>query len=94
MRLSAWMKKVGPEVSRRVAERCGTTVNYFYQLNGGHSRAGLKLAKKIVCETRRETPDGFVTPHDLRDDAYPPGFEFPSEAEPAEPIAACAAGAP
>jgi hypothetical protein len=79
MTLRDWMRKVGRDVAQDVASRAGTTILYFEQLAGGHSRAGLKLTKRIVFETQRATPDEFVTPSDLRPDAYPAGFMFPPQ---------------
>jgi hypothetical protein len=87
MTLREWMKKVGREVAAAVAKRAGTTFSYFEQLAGGHSNASLRLTKRIVRETARETPDGFVTPYDLRPDAYPPGFMFPDEPQEEEAAA-------
>jgi hypothetical protein len=41
------LNSITPEEREELANKCGTTVEYFWQIAGGHRKAGPVLAKKI-----------------------------------------------
>ncbi len=65
MKLSDYLRKLTEIRRMDYAQRAQTTVAYLYQIAGGHSRAGAKLAKRLATES-----EGFVSVQELRPDLY------------------------
>lgn len=65
MNLREWMRATPPDLRRAACEDIGTTMDYLWQIAGGHSRAGAKMALAI------ETVTG-VSRHELRPDIFGP----------------------
>lgn len=63
--MRAYLNSITPEERENVAERCDTSVDYFWQIAGKHRNPSTKLAMKIEKHT-----GGKVTRHDLRPDVY------------------------
>lgn len=52
--LKDWMNRNTPEKRIELADSCGTTLGYLYQLSGGHRRPSLRLALNIQKFTNGE----------------------------------------
>lgn len=63
MEMGEWLRHVDASERESVASRCNTTVDYFYQLAGGHRCASPQLAGLIENAT-----NGAVTARELRPD--------------------------
>ncbi len=71
MILKDWIKRTPPKERADICKQVGTTMDYLWQLAGGHSRASPKLALALEAATG-------VSKHDLRPDIFGPR---PSSAE-------------
>ena len=60
------MKQATPEQREHLASRVGSSVAYFYQIAGGHKKAGPKLCKKLVAA------EPLFTLPELRPDIWSP----------------------
>lgn len=65
MKLRQYLDELKPEARRSFADRVGTTMDYFYQLTGGHRKPSVELVKRIESES-----GGKVTRYELRPDIY------------------------
>jgi DNA-binding transcriptional regulator YdaS (Cro superfamily) len=65
MDMRAYLNSIKTEDREQLATRCGTSVNYFWQIAGKHRNPSHSLAQKIEKFT-----DGKVTCQDLRPDIY------------------------
>ncbi|MCY3793847.1 MAG: hypothetical protein OXG51_05655 [Gammaproteobacteria bacterium] len=51
MTMTEFLKAASKRERAEVAERCGTSVSYLYQLAGGHRHASVHLAARIEAHT-------------------------------------------
>lgn len=51
MTMTEFLRAASKRERAEVAERCGTSVAYLYQLAGGHRRASYHLAARIEAHT-------------------------------------------
>jgi hypothetical protein len=65
MELTEYMRGITPQEREKFAARCKTTVEYLYQIAGGHRNAGARLARRIHDESGRK-----VDLHKLRPDIF------------------------
>jgi DNA-binding transcriptional regulator YdaS (Cro superfamily) len=65
MNLKTWIRQTTPEERREICEQIGTTMDYLWQIAGGHSRASARMALEIERYTG-------VSKHDLRPDIFGP----------------------
>lgn len=65
MDLRTYLNSITQPEREALAKNCETSVDYFWQLSGGHRKAGHNLAKRIEKYT-----DGKVTKHELRPDIF------------------------
>ena len=65
MDLKKFLNSITKQERESIASSSGTTVDYFWQLSGGHRKAGPLLAIKI-----EEVTSGKVSRHDLRPDIF------------------------
>jgi len=56
MRLHELLPKLTAEQRNVLAEKCGTSVNYLYQLAGGHRRPSMAMAANIAQATGGKVP--------------------------------------
>lgn len=63
MEIGEWLRQTDASERESVASLCNTTVDYFYQLAGGHRSASPQLAGLIENAT-----NGAVTARELRPD--------------------------
>ena len=68
MKLAEYIRITARRERQRVAQSCGTTVGYLYQIAGGHRQPGVPLSLRIEAATR-----GHVCRCTLRPDVFPPG---------------------
>jgi len=47
MNITDWMKQASAERKAEVAAEAGTTVDYLYQLSGGHREPSHRMAKRL-----------------------------------------------
>jgi len=66
MDFKTYFSELSAAQKRNLAADCETTVEYFFQISGGHSEPSPKLALKIESATR-----GLVSRQELRPDIYP-----------------------
>lgn len=58
--LQSWMQEHNAEDRKQLATLCNTTVEYLYQLAGGHRKPSLKLALLLQEHTSNEVlPQSF-----------------------------------
>lgn len=55
MDMKAYLKQAGPEEREALAKKVGSSVAYFYQIAGGHKKAGAQLCKALVEAESRLT---------------------------------------
>ena len=55
MDMKTFLQQATPEEREALAERVNSSVGYFYQIAGGHKKAGPKLCKRLVREEKRLT---------------------------------------
>jgi DNA-binding transcriptional regulator YdaS (Cro superfamily) len=65
MNLRQLLHKLTPTERENLADECGTTVEYFWQIAGGHRKPGPLLARKI-----EQHSSGKVTAMELRPDIF------------------------
>jgi DNA-binding transcriptional regulator YdaS (Cro superfamily) len=65
MNMKEYLNSISQPERESLAERCGTSVNYFWQIAGSHRKPSPSLSKKIELHT-----GGLVTCRDLRPDIY------------------------
>lgn len=65
MEVKEWLKRHLEKERKALALQVGTSVNYLYQLAGGHRQASPELAKKI-----EEATEGAITKQELRPDIW------------------------
>lgn len=51
MNMTEFLRAASKRERAEVAERCGTSVSYLYQLAGGHRHASVLLAARIEAHT-------------------------------------------
>lgn len=51
MKMTEFLRAASKRERAEVAERCGTSVSYLYQLAGGHRHASVLLAARIEAHT-------------------------------------------
>jgi transcriptional regulator with XRE-family HTH domain len=56
MRLHELLPRLSAEQRQQLASNCGTSVNYLYQLAGGHRTPSLTLASLIATATQGKVP--------------------------------------
>lgn len=47
--MKSFLRRATPNERLALAEKVGSSVNYFYQIAGGHKKPGPKLCKKLVA---------------------------------------------
>jgi hypothetical protein len=57
MNIKEWLGAATKEERAAVALEAETSVDYLWQLSGGHRRPSAKLAEKLEQATSRHTPD-------------------------------------
>jgi DNA-binding transcriptional regulator YdaS (Cro superfamily) len=65
MDMKTFIRQATPEQREHLAKRVGSSVAYFYQIAGGHKKAGPKLCQKLVAAEPR------LTLSELRPDIWP-----------------------
>lgn len=50
MTFAEFIRSINKDQRKALAQRCGTTEAYFYQIAGGHRKPSAMLAKKIAKE--------------------------------------------
>lgn len=65
MKLRDWIRATPPAERAEACAQIGTTMDYLWQIAGGHCRAGAKMAVAIEDATG-------VSKHDLRPDIFGP----------------------
>lgn len=54
MMLKEWLRDASPKEREKVATEADTTVEYLYQIAGGHRNASASLAKRLEVALRRK----------------------------------------
>lgn len=57
MNVNEWLKGASKEERENVSSDAGTSVDYLWQLSGGHRRPSPALAAKLELATKKYTPD-------------------------------------
>lgn len=56
MKLHEYLPRLSAGQRHELADYCGTSVNYLYQLAGGHRTPSLTLASLIAAATQGQVP--------------------------------------
>ena len=65
MDMRTYLHSVTPDERLRLANELGTSVNYFFQIAGGHRKASFTLAKRLEKAT-----NGVLRKESLRPDIF------------------------
>lgn len=75
MTLRDWIKRTPPAERARICSKIGTTMDYLWQIAGGHSRPGVRLSLLLEAETG-------VTRYQLRPDVFGNAPDSPRHSSP------------
>jgi hypothetical protein len=72
MHLGTWLAETSKEQREQLASICDTTVEYLYQLGGGHRMGSGVLIRRIADASAEITPGKVVSKHAMRPDIFAP----------------------
>lgn len=61
MDIKVWLKVTSTTERQKVAKAAKTKPSYFHQLAGGHRKASVDLAERLVDATKKHTPNKPLT---------------------------------
>lgn len=67
LQIHEWLRSASKEERERVAKEAKTSVDYLYQLSGGHRKASLELADRLQQATKGQLTIAGIRPdlHEL-----------------------------
>ena len=72
LHLQMWLRMASDEEREQLASACETSIEYFYQIAGGHRAGSGRLIRKIEEESHRLTPNRIVSRKIMRPDIFGP----------------------